>query len=88
MDGSSGFNGLFGDEKSSEQACMVHVLRKFVEVYEREGSNIAEEAIKRIAALYAVEDEAHYKPAKERVALRQEKAKPIFEALAWNWTAG
>ena len=58
--------------------------RKFVEIYEREGSAIAEETIKRIAALYAVEKEARYKPAEERVALRQEKAKPVFEGLeAW-----
>jgi hypothetical protein len=82
MDGYTGFNGLFGDDKASEQACMVHVRRKFVEIFEREGSAIAEETIKRIAALYAVEKEARYKPAEERVALRQEKAKPIFEGLA------
>jgi len=64
---------------------MVHVRRKFVEIYEREGSAIAEEAIKRIAALYAVEKEARYKPAEERVALRQEKAKPVFDDLeAWR----
>jgi len=40
--------------------------------------------INRIAALYAVEKEARYKPAEERAALRQEKAKPVFEGLeAW-----
>lgn len=48
------FNGLFGDDKGSEQACVVHARRKFVKVYERESSAIAEEAINRIAALYAV----------------------------------
>ena len=83
-DGFTGFNGLFGDGKAREQACMVHVRRKFVEVFEREGSAIAEETIKRIAALYGVEKEARYKPAEERVALRQERAKPVFEGLeAW-----
>jgi len=83
-DGYTGFNGLFGDDKASEQACMVHVRRKFIEIFEREGSAIAEETIKRIAALYAVEKEARYKPAEERAALRQEKAKPVFEGLeAW-----
>jgi predicted nucleic acid-binding Zn finger protein len=80
-DGFTGCNGLFGDDKASEQACMVHVRRKFVEIYEREGSAIAEEAIKRVAALYAVEKAARYKPAEERVALRQEKAKPVFDDL-------
>ena len=83
-DGFTGFNDLFGDGKASEQACMVHVRRKFVEVFEREGSAIAEETIIRIAALYAVEKEARHKPAEVRVALRQEKAKPVFDDLeAW-----
>jgi transposase len=80
-DGYTGFNGLFETDRASEQACMVHVRRKFVDIYESEGSAIAEETIKRIAALYAVEKEARYKTAVERVALRQDKAKPVFNAL-------
>jgi len=36
------------------------VRRKFIEIFEREGSAIAQETIKRIAALYAVEKEARY----------------------------
>jgi len=83
-DGFTGFNGLFGTDRASEQACMVHVRRKFVDIYESEGSAIAEETIKRIATLYAVEKEARYKPSEERVALRQAKAKPVFDDLkAW-----
>ena len=83
-DGFTGFNGLFGTDRASEQACMVHVRRKFVDIYESEGSGIAEEAIKRIAALYGVEKEARYKSAEDRAALRQQKAKPIFDDLeAW-----
>jgi hypothetical protein len=49
---------LLGTDRASEQACMVHVRRKFVDIYESEGSAIAKEAIKRIATLYAVEKEA------------------------------
>lgn len=83
-DGFTGFNGLFGADRASEQACMVHVRRKFVDIYESEGSAIAEEAIKRIAALYAVEKEARYKSDDARVALRQDKAKLVFDDLeAW-----
>ena len=36
-DGFAGFNGLFGEGKADEQACMVHVRRKFVEEFERTG---------------------------------------------------
>ncbi|MGB5560424.1 MAG: IS66 family transposase [Paracoccaceae bacterium] len=80
-DGFTGFNGLFGPEQAAEQACMVHVRRKFVDVFERDGSTIAKEAIERIAKLYAVEKEARYKPPEDRVTLRQSKAKPIFNDL-------
>ena len=60
---------------------MVHVRRRFVEVFEREGSAIAGEAIKRVAALYALEKAARGKTAEERVVLRQAQAKPVFDDL-------
>lgn len=83
-DGFAGFNGLFDPDGAREQACMAHVRRKFVEVYEREGSTIAEEAIKRIAKLYAVEKAVRGRPSHERATVRQSEAKPIFDDLqAW-----
>ena len=80
-DGYSGFNGLFGERKASEMACMAHIRRKFVDVQQSQGSAIAEEAIKRIAKLYAVEKLARGKPPVERVALRQKHATHIFDDL-------
>ena len=80
-DGYAGFNGLFGDAKASEVACMAHVRRKFVDVQQSQGSAIAQEAIKRIAALYGIEKEARGCSPAERVAFRQKKAKPILDDL-------
>jgi len=80
-DGFAGFNGLFGVGKADEQACMVHVRRKFVDEVERTGSPIAQQAIKQIAQLYAVETEARGKSPEERVTLRQARAKPVFDEL-------
>ena len=80
-DGYAGFNGLFGEDKAAEQACMVHVRRKFVEVYETQGSAIAKEVIERIADLYGVEKEARGQSPEERAILRQTKAKPVFDDL-------
>ena len=80
-DGYAGFNGLFGEGKANEQACMVHVRRKFVDEVERTGFPIAQQAIKQIAQLYAVEKEARGKSPEERVTLRQAKAKPVFDEL-------
>ncbi|MEM1152274.1 MAG: IS66 family transposase [Pseudomonadota bacterium] len=83
-DGYSGFNGVFGQDKASEMACMAHVRRKFVDVFASQGNAIAEEAIRRIAELYAVEKDARGKSPEARVALRQARAKPIFDDLeAW-----
>jgi len=83
-DGYSGFNGLFGDNKAGEMACMAHVRRKFVDVFASQGNAIAEEAIRRIAELYAMEKDARGKPAEARVALRQARSKQNFDDLeAW-----
>jgi transposase len=80
-DGYSGFNGLFAGGKVDEMACMAHVRRKFVDIHQSQGGAIAEEAIKRIAALYAVEQRARGKSSDERAALRQEFAQPLFDDL-------
>jgi len=80
-DGYAGFNGLFGEDKASEVACMAHIRRKFVDVQQSQGSAIAEEAIKRIAKLYGIEKEARGRSPAERVTIRQKKSKPIFDDL-------
>jgi transposase len=83
-DGYPGFNGLYRSGDVNEVACMAHVRRKFVDIFKANGLEIAEEAIKRIALLYRVEKEARGKCPEDRVRLRQEKAKPIFDDLdAW-----
>ena len=80
-DGYAGFNELYRSGGVREVACMAHIRRKFVDVFQAEGSLIAEEAIKRIAGLYAVEKEGRGQPPDERVRLRQARAKPIVDDL-------
>jgi transposase len=83
-DGYAGFEGLYRTGRINEVACMAHVRRKFVDVHKAQGSAIAEEAIQRIAGLYAIEAKARGAPPDERAALRQTKAKPILDDLeAW-----
>lgn len=83
-DGYTGFNDIFAKEAVYEMACMAHVRRKFVDIFQSQGSQIAEEAIRRIAVLYAVEKTVRGKSPNERVALRQQDAKPVFNELeAW-----
>lgn len=80
-DGYAGFEELYRGGTVREVACMAHIRRKFVDVHKAQGSAIAEEAIKRIAALYAVEKEARGKPPDQRIQLRQSKARPLLDAL-------
>ena len=83
-DGYAGFNDLYRTGKVTEVACMAHIRRKFVDIHKSQGSAIADEAIKRIAQLYAVEKAARGSPPDERRRLRQEKAKPVLDDLeAW-----
>ena len=80
-DGYAGFNELFRSGGVREVACLAHIRRKFVDVFQAEGSLIAEEALKRIAGLYAVEKEGRGQPTDERVRLRQAHARPIVDDL-------
>lgn len=73
---------------------MAHVRRKFINISQSQGAEIAEEAIRRIRLLYAVEKAVRGKSPAERVALRQSDAKPVFEDLeTWleaqlDWISG
>lgn len=80
-DGYSGFNRLYEKGRIKEVACMAHVRRKFVDIFKNSGLEIAEEAIKRIALLYAVEKAARGKSPEERALIRQQQAKPVFDEL-------
>ena len=60
------------------------IRRKFVDIHRAQGSAIADEAIARIAQLYAIEKEARGSPADRRRELRQAEAVPLFDDLeAW-----
>ncbi|MDA0340513.1 MAG: IS66 family transposase [Proteobacteria bacterium] len=81
-DGYAGFEELYRSGGIREVACMAHVRRKFVDVQQSQGSAIAEEAIRRIAQLYAIETEARGQPPDERMRIRQAKAQPVLDDLA------
>ena len=83
-DGYAGFEDLYRNGTIREVACMAHVRRKFVDVHKAQGSAIADEAIRRIAQLYAVEKAARGLPPDQRAEIRQADARPVFDDLeAW-----
>ncbi len=80
-DGYAGIEQLYRTGRINEVACMAHIRRTLVDVHKAQGSAIAEEAIRRIAGLYAIEKEARGSPPDVRRRLRQEKAKPVLDDL-------
>jgi transposase len=87
VDGYAGFAGLLrGEPDNAPQLafCWAHVRRKFYDVHVATKSPLAEEALRRIAELYAIENEIRGTPAEHRRAERQQHSRPLVEALrAW-----
>lgn len=55
--------------------------RKFYDLQEAHASLVASEALERIAALYAIEQEIRGRPAEERQQIRHARAKPLLESF-------
>jgi hypothetical protein len=61
--------------------CWAHTQRKFHDVHEATKSSLAEQALRRIAELYAVEADIRGRIADERRAVRQERSCPLVETM-------
>src|SRR5215203_4002485 len=87
VDGYSGFKSLLAGrppDRTKLAICWAHFRRGFYELHRSTGSPLAEEALRRIGELYRIEAEIRGRPAEERRTVRQERSKPIVEALhAW-----
>jgi hypothetical protein len=84
VDGYAGFGRLV--KATSNDAprlafCWAHARRKFYDIHVATKSPLAEEALRRIAALYEVEAEIRGQAADERRAARQQRSRPLVEAL-------
>src|SRR4051794_10449419 len=87
VDGYSGFKSLLENRPPGEirlAFCWAHCRRRFYDIHQATGSPLAEEALRWIGELYATEAEIRGRPAEERRAVRQERSRPVVEALhAW-----
>lgn len=81
VDDYAGYKASFADRRLLELGCWAHARRKFVELHKASGSQIAAEAVRRIAELYRIEREAAELDADARHALRQQHAVPILQSL-------
>ena len=80
-DAYSGFHHLYGDGGIYEVACWAHARRKFHEIHALHASPTTTEALARIGALYAIEEEIRGKPAPLRLTIRQARARPLLDDL-------
>jgi transposase len=79
-DAYAGFHHLYGED-IYEAACWAHARRKFHEIHVVHASPTTTEALNRIGALYAIEDEIRGKPADLRLSIRQTRSRPLLDDL-------
>ena len=83
-DGYAGFDALYASGRVSEAACWAHARRKYFELHKDTGSPQAQEALRRIGELYAIEKTIRGKPPDERCRIRQLLAQPrLAEFKQW-----
>jgi len=80
-DAYAGFDPVYESGRVREAACWAHVRRKFYDLEVTHQSPIAHDALERIEALYAIEREIRGRPADERRAIRQARARPLLESF-------
>ena len=81
VDGYAGYRALA--EKNSVQLafCWAHVRRRFYELAAADAAPIANETLERIKALYVIEKDLRGRSPDRRRSVRQEKSRPIVDAL-------
>jgi transposase len=80
-DGYAGFTQVYDGGLVFEASCWAHARRKFVELDELHKSPVAAEMIARVGALYGIEEEIRGRVPDERRAVRQERSRPLLDAM-------
>lgn len=84
VDAYSGYDATLSLEGRITANCLAHARRKFDELVKANASAVAAQAIQRIAWLYRIEADARDLSCEQRLQMRQDRAKPLWEELhAW-----
>ncbi|MBC7938855.1 MAG: IS66 family transposase [Chitinophagaceae bacterium] len=83
VDAYGGYDGVLSLEGRSTAFCLAHARRKFDELIKTtpKASPVAAEAIQRIAWLYRIEADARELTCEERLQMRLERSKPLWDQL-------
>jgi transposase len=83
VDGYSGYNRLTKNTRADDPLtlafCWAHARRKLKEVFDRDGSEIAAEGLRRIAEFYKIEAEIRSAAPGQRLSARQARTKPLVD---------
>ena len=84
VDAYAGYDATMSLEGRVTANCLAHARRKFDELVKANASAVAAQAIGRIAWLYRIEADARAMNSEQRLQMRQERSKPLWEELhAW-----
>jgi len=81
VDAYAGYDAALALDGRSTAYCLAHARRKFDELVKANASAVAALAIQRIAWLYRVEADARGLTAEQRLLMRQERSRPLWEEL-------
>jgi transposase len=81
VDAYAGYDATMSLEGRRTANCLAHARRKFDELVRANASAVAVQAIQRIAWLYRIEADARQLSCEQRLQLRQERSKPLWEEL-------
>jgi transposase len=78
-DGYAGFDQIYEAGCTQEAACWAHVRRKFYDLVAAHKSAVAEEALRRIGELYAIEADIRGQKPEQRRQARNQRSRPLLE---------
>jgi transposase len=86
IDGYTGYNRLTKPSRTGGAPivvahCWAHARRKLKEIFDRDGSEIAAEGLRRIAELYAIEKDIRGASPGQRLSARQARSAPLAETF-------
>jgi transposase len=86
VDGYQGYNRLTKPSRTGGKPiivahCWAHARRKLKEIFDRDGSEIAAEGLRRIAEIYAIEKDIRGTSPGQRLSARQARSAPLVAAL-------
>ena len=81
VDAYAGYDAALSLEGRSTAYCLAHARRKFDELFKAAASPVAAQAIQRIAWLYRIEADARALSSAERLRMRQQRSRPLWEEM-------